>query len=622
MSILNGILGEENRAKLMALGNKHVEGIVEQFASICKPAKISIITDSAEDTAYVRRLSLLNGEEKKLAIAGHTVHFDGYHDQARDKANTKILLPKGKKISKGINAMERDTGLREIFGLLDGIMKGKEMLVRFFCLGPAKSEFSIPALQLTDSACVAHNEDILYRQGYEEFKRLKGSKNFFYFVHSAGELENGVSKNIDRRRIYIDLEENRVFSVNNQYAGNSIGLKKLAMRLSIKKASQEGWLLEHMFIMGVHPPEKERVTYFAGAFPSACGKTSTAMLPGQTIVGDDIAFIRVGPQGEARAANVEQGIFGIIRDVNPKDDPYIYKALTTPREAIFSTVLVKDGKPYWLGMGKELPEEGVNYSGKWFKGKRDEKGEEITASHKNARYTIRIRELENADPNADNPKGVPISAFIYGGRDSDTSVPVAEAFNWPHGVFAGASLESETTAATLGSEGELVHNPMSNIDFLSVPLGTYIKSHLDFGEYLDKPPRVFSTNYFLKENGKYLNGMMDKKVWIMWMEGRTHNEFRAIETPIGYIPAHEDLRLLFKKYLGKDYTKEDYNKQFGIRIGKLLGKLDRIEQIFKAEENIPRVFWEHLKQQRARLLAAREKHGKGTVSPQEFEPPQ
>ena len=220
--------------------------------------------------------------------------------------------------------------------------------------------FSLRALQITDSAYVTHSETILYRPGYEEFKKLNGSEDFFYFLHSAGRLENNVSVDIDKRRIYIDLEENTVYTVNNQYAGNSVGLKKLAFRLAIQKAHNDGWLAEHMFIMGVHG-KPGRTTYFTGAFPSACGKTSTAMIPGQTIIGDDIAYLRT-INDEIRAVNVEQGIFGIIQDVNPKDDALIYKALTTPRRLFFN-VLISDGVPYWLGMGMDPPDEGINYTG-------------------------------------------------------------------------------------------------------------------------------------------------------------------------------------------------------------------------------------------------------------------
>lgn len=608
----------KNQQKLDELDNQYVNEIVDIAIELCKPEKVTIISDSKDDIEYVRNLALENGEEKPLAMEGHTYHFDGYHDQARDKENTKYLLTGEENLDLDINSIDRDEGLEEILSYLDGSMMGKEMLVRFFSLGPNNSEFSLPAIQITDSSYVAHSEDILYRPGYEDFKRIAGSDKFFYFIHAAGELdENGNSKNIDQRRIYIDLKENRVLSVNNQYAGNSVGLKKLAFRLAIKQASNEGWLAEHMFVSAVNKDEN-RKTYFTGAFPSACGKTSTAMVPGNTVVGDDIAYLKL-LDGEVRAANVEKGLFGIIRDVNPDDDPLIYKALTTPRELIFSNILVKGGKPYWLGMGQALPDEGINYSGEWHQGKTDEDGKEITPSHKNARYTVRISDLENCDEKYDAPEGVPVAGFIYGGRDSDTCIPVVETLDWTHGVFMGACLESETTAATLGKEGERRHNPMANLDFLALPIGKYIQNHLDFGPRAEVTPKIFSVNYFLKddETGEYLNEILDKKVWLQWMERRTHGEMEAIETPVGYIPYYEDLKKLFNQYLDSDYSKADYQEQFAVRVDNYIAKFERMEKVY-SQLTVPEEFMDELKNQQQRLTEAKNKYQNSRISPEKF----
>ena len=610
------MIDKMNLKKLEKLNNKYVQKKVEEAIKLCKPAKVTIISDSSEDIDYVRKLALDTGEEKKLKMEGHTIHFDGYYDQARDKEHTKYLLSKKVDWGLGINYIEKDKGLNEVHSFLDGSMAGKEMLVRFFSLGPTNSKFSLRALQITDSAYVAHSEDLLYRQGYQEFQNLQGSDNFFFFLHSAGRLKNGVSTDINKRRIYIDLEENRVFSVNNQYAGNSIGLKKLAFRLAINKAQHENWLAEHMFIMGVHGP-KNRISYFTGAFPSACGKTSTAMIPGQTVVGDDIAYLRK-IDGKVRAVNVESGIFGIIRDVNPEDDPLIYQALTTPRELIFSNVLIYNDNPYWLGMKKDIPKEGVNYSGEWKKGKLDNKGSKITPSHKNARYTIRLSALKNIDSRAEDPSGVPISAVIYGGRDSDTTIPVVESLDWAHGVFLGATIESETTAATLGAQGVRKHNPMANLDFISVPIKTYIENHLKFVENLELVPRIYATNYFLKdETGQYLNSKLDKKVWILWAEGRVNNEYKAIETPVGKIPKYEDIKKLFNLEMDKDYTREEYKQQFSLKITKYLEKMERMIKIYEHIE-MPAVFNNELKAQILRLQEAKEEFGKEIISPFDF----
>jgi len=605
-----------NLKKLEELNNQYVINEVQKAIQLCKPEKVTVITDSKEDIAHIRELSLIKVEEKKLKMEGHTIHFDGYYDQARDKKHTKYLLSQNVEWGIEVNSIKKEKGLKEIYSYLDGSMAGKEMLVRFFSLGPTNSTFSLRALQITDSAYVAHSEDLLYRPGYEEFKRLVDSNDFFFFLHSAGRLKNGVSADIDKRRIYIDLEEKRIYSVNNQYAGNSLGLKKLAFRLAINKAHKEGWLAEHMFIMGVHGPGG-RVTYFTGAYPSACGKTSTAMLPGQSIVGDDIAYLRKIDR-EVKTVNAEIGIFGIIHSVNSEDDPMIYQALTSPGEIIFSNVLINDGVPYWLGMKKDIPDKGINFSGEWFKGKKDSNGEEIPCSHKNARYTIRLNELNNIDSKANDSDGVPVKAIFYGGRDSDTTIPIVESLNWAHGVFLGATVESETTAATLGVRGVRKYNPMANLDFISVPLGTYIENHLKFANNLKVIPKTYATNYFLKDNvGNYLNSKLDKKVWVLWAEGRVYDEYTAIQTPVGLIPKYEDLKKLFIRELGKDYTKTEYIQQFSLRVVKYLEKIERMNRIF---ENIdmPAGFIEELRTQTERLREIRTKFGEDIISPFQF----
>ena len=597
--------------KLIALDSPKMHEFVADAIELCRPESVFVCTDSPQDVAYIRELAIKNGEEIPLNISGHTCHFDGYHDQARDKAKTKYLLPPGSELGESLNSIEKTAGVEEVRSFLKDSMVGREMLVCFWCLGPIDSDFSIPCIQITDSPYVAHSESILYRPGCEQFKKIGSSPDFFRFIHSEGELENAVSKNIDKRRVYIDLEEDIVYSVNTQYGGNTIGLKKLALRLAIQKASREGWLAEHMFVMGAHGPAG-RVTYFAGAFPSACGKTSTSMLPGQTIIGDDIAYLRK-KNGQIRCVNVEKGIFGIIRDVNSKDDPVIHEALTNPGEVIFSNILIdSNNKPHWLGMGAELPTKGINHSGKWQKGKTDAEGNEITPSHKNARYCLNIPDLSNRDPLLDDPDGVLVGGITYGGRDSDTWVPVEQAFSWTEGIILkGASLESETTAATLGKEGVRTFNLMSNLDFLSIPLGRYIRNNLDFAKDIEKPPLIFSVNYFLRDkDGEYLNGMADKKVWILWAELRVNGDVEAIETPTGLIPKYEDLAKLFKDNLNTQYTQADYVQQFTIRIPENLAKLDRVEKIYKEKvSDTPQIVFDTFVEVCKRLKEAGDKHG-------------
>jgi len=615
-------LSEPDYEKLYAIANPIAHEFIAKASDLCNPERIFICSDSAEDIAYVRHQAIATGEEKAiLALPGHTVHFDGLYDQGRDREATKYLVPKGISLSQALNQIDRQEGLAEVKGLLRDSMKGRTMIVRFISLGPPNSIFTVPGLQCTDSWYVAHSEDLLYRPGYEMFRQVGPDREFLRVLHSAGKLnENMVSIEHEKKRIYIDHMDNTIYSVNTQYAGNSVGFKKLAFRLAIRKADREGWLAEHMLLMGVHGPGG-RKTYFAGAFPSACGKTSSAMLPGEIILGDDIAYIR-NIDSVARAVNVEAGIFGIIQDINPVDDPSIFKVLTSPGEIIFSNVLVKDGKPYWLGMGNELPKEGINFSGVWYEGKKDESSNLIPAAHKNARYTVALKALENCDPELDNPQGVELGGIMYGGRDAKAYVPVQQSFDWEHGIIAyGASLETETTYAIIGQEGVPEINMMSIQDFISIPLGQNIRNNLEFGKKLKKVPLVFGVNYFLrdKDNGKFLNAIQDKHVWIKWMELRVHNEAGAIKSPTGYLPKYRDLHRLFNQVLGKNYGKEDYIKQFTIRVPENLAKIERVERFYQEKvADTPPGLFQILDQQRERLLRARERFG-DYISPESFE---
>jgi len=613
-------LSQLDYKKLHAIANPEVHQFIAEATELCNPERIFICSDSVEDITYVRHQAIATGEEKAiLTLQGQTVHFDGMYDQGRDRHVTKYLVPKGDHLSKALNQIDREEGLAEVKGLLRDAMKGRTMIVRFVSLGPPNSIFTILGLQCTDSWYVAHSEDLLFRPGYEVFRQAEPNRDFLHVLHSAGKLDkNMVSIEYEKKRVYIDYTGNTIYSINTQYAGNSVGFKKLAFRLAIRKANREGWMAEHMLLMGVHGPGG-RKTYFAGAFPSACGKTSTAMLPGETILGDDIAYIRsIG--SVARAVNVEAGIFGIIQDISLNSDALIFKVLTSPGEVIFSNVLVKDGKPYWLGMDGELPKDGINFSGLWHEGKTDEHGNKIPAAHKNARYTVALKALENCDPELDNPLGVELGGIMYGGRDARAYVPVQQSFDWDHGIIAyGASLETESTFATIGEEGVPEINMMSIQDFISIPLGQNIRNNLGFGKRLKKAPIIFGVNYFLQDKkGKFLNTPRDKHVWIKWMELRVHNDVGAIRSPTGWLPKYEDLRLLFKQVLGIDYRKEDYVKQFTIRVPENLAKIERVKTFYKEKvSDTPAELFHTLDQQRERLLKARERFG-DYISPVSF----
>ncbi|MDK2860621.1 MAG: phosphoenolpyruvate carboxykinase [Sphaerochaeta sp.] len=616
-TLLKEKMSEESFQKLAALKNEKVMDFVGTFAEHCDPKSIYVCDDSEKDTQYVREQALAKGEEHTLANSKQTIHWDGYGDQARDKKNTRFMVYK-ENMDKmaSLNSIEYEEGLSEIMGIAKGIMRGKDAVVLFYSEGPTQSPFTIPCVQFTDSWYVAHSENILYRTAYSHFLNMKDEEkdDFFRFIHSAGELdENGCSVNLQNRRIYMDTQNNIVYSMNAQYAGNSVGLKKHSMRLAINKSGQEGWLCEHMFVMAAVDKKKNRKTYFCGAYPSACGKTSTAMIPGEQIVGDDIAYFR-NINGEFRAVNVEFGMFGIIKDVNEQDDPVIFKNLMLNQEVIFSNVLRgKDNKPYWLGMGVDAPDEGRNHFGEWKKGVKDANGKEVGVAHGNARYTMRLDYLDNIDKAGFEAKdGVKVEGILYGGRDSDITVPVEESPNWKDGILMkAATLESETTSATLGQEGVRTPSPMANMDFVSYPLGSYTMNNIKFGESVKATPKIFSTNYFMRgKDGNFVTSKLAKKVWLHWAEGRIHGEYEAYDTPTGKIPHYEDLKALFKEHLDKDFSKETYDYLFTFRCTKWTDKLERTKAYYKKmDPNTPKEIFDYWDAAIAKINKAKEKYG-------------
>ncbi len=615
--LLKQRMSDESYQKLTALKNEKVMEFIGSFAEHCDPASIYVCTDSESDMQYVRDQALKLGEEVTLKYPKQTIHWDSYNDQARDKKNTKYLVKQENFESmKALNSVEYEQGYAEIMEISKGIMKGKDAVVLFFSEGPTESPFTIPCVQFTDSWYVAHSEYILYRSAYSHFLKMKDAEkgDFFRFIHSAGELdENNNTKNLDKRRIYMDTQHNIVYSMNDQYAGNSVGLKKHSMRLAISKSGKEGWLCEHMFIMAAVNKDKGRMTYFSGAYPSACGKTSTAMIPGEKIVGDDIAYFR-NLNGEFRAVNVEAGMFGIIKDVNAKDDPVIFENLMKDQEVIFSNVLMgPDGKPYWLGMEVDSPSEGRNHFGEWHEGVKDAKGNEVGIAHGNARYTMRLDYLDNIDQAGfEDKNGVKVAGVLYGGRDSDTTVPVEESPDWKDGILLKAcTLESETTSATLGAEGVRSPSPMANLDFVSYPLGRYTMNNIKFGEGVKDTPKIFSNNYFMRgKDGKFVTSKLAKKVWLHWAEGRIHGEYDAYDTPTGKIPMYADLKALFKKYLDEDFTEETYTYLFTFRCTKWIEKLERTKAFFlKMDADTPQEIFAYWDAAIAKINAAKETFG-------------
>ena len=576
---------------------------VEQIIELCKPKSVFVFTNTEEDREYIRSNAIKCGEERKLAEEMHTVHYDGYYDQARDLKKTIYMESNPELLKKQTQVL---------YSKMEGIMKEKEMIIKFSSLGPPNSLFSVYCIQITDSYYVAHSEMLLYHDAYEILVKQEKEQNLFKFVHASGELDERMnSKNIDQRGVYIDLKNEIVYSLNTQYPGNSLGLKKMALRLAIQRGYNEGWLAEHMFLMKIQDSTTKTKSMIAGAYPSGCGKTSTVMLESAKIYGDDLLYLRKW-NGEIRGAPVEKGVFGIIKDVSEQTDKQIWGALHSEAEVIFSNVLTHQGRPYWLGMGIDMPREGNNHYGAWRKGQKDEVGHEVLPAHKNARYTVELESLQNHDPNYTSPEGSKIDAIVFGGREPNTGMPIIESKNWDEGVILfGASLESETTASITGKEGVRRSDPMSIIDFLSISLGQYIKNYLSFPNDKTKAPKIFGANYFLTgKEGNYLNGKLDKTVWMYWINGRVNQLYKAIESPLGNFPKYSDLKELFHEKLGTDYTKEEYCEQFKLRVSSHIEKLSRVERKYEEEKDVPEELFEVLRRKRDEMMMLQKNYGR------------
>ena len=440
--ILKKRVSGESFNRLMAIPNAELHAFVADAIDLANPKSVYVCTDSLDDRNRIRQMAVNGNGERPLATPGHTYHFDGINDQGRDKEVTKYLLPEGMTLGASLNSTDKKSGLAEVRSLLKGSMDGREMIVCFLCLCPTGSEFSISCVQMTDSPYVAHSEDMLYRPGYEQFKKVCRRASSSASCTRRASWSTKSASSFDKKRIYIDLEDDTVYTVNTQYAGNTVGLKKLALRLAIRKADREGWLAEHMFVMGVHGPQGPR-DLLHRRIPVGLRQD----LHGHAARPDDHRRRhRLLPQidGKMFTANVERGIFGIIEDVNAKDDPVIYHVLTTPGEVIFSNVLISRRQALLAGHGHRHARQRRQLPGRVAQGQdRLPTASPFPPSHKNARYTISLSALANLDPEADNPAGVPVGGIIYGGRDSDTLVPVEQAFDWTDGIIAkGASLEA------------------------------------------------------------------------------------------------------------------------------------------------------------------------------------
>jgi len=606
----------DTNRKLSTISNEDALLRIANAISMTDPDHVFVNTGSADDKRRVRIMSLAKAEERPVAMKDHTVHFDLPQEQARIIDRTYYIVNEGEETSVLAQSLLRGKALEYLKTYMTGIGHGKTLLIGFFSRGPIGAKAAIPALEITTSTYVMHSADILYRHVYHHFdEEVERAGLFFTNVHSEGPNR---SEDLPNARVFMDRSWLTTYSLFCTYAGNTLLLKKGNHRFAVDLATyyrREAELSEHMFITGM--TRNGRTTYFAGAAPSGCGKTTTAMT-GTDFVGDDLAQLWIADDGTLRAINPEKGIFGIVRDVNRESDPYLMKSLREEgAEVIWTNILVDvHGVPYWVGNGEELPERGVNFQGEWWEGKRNEHGDSVPLSHPNARCTVDCREIANYNEGAaEDPRGVEIRVITYGGRDSDTMPPVRVAKDPDHGVVIGASILSAATATEVGAKG-VRRQPWANEPFIPGPLADYMDAQFTFfnSDKLAYEPIIAGLNYFLTHaarggEGKQLLGeKRDVTVWLGWLERMAHGEVKPIETPIGYLPRYEDLKALFAE-IDKEYPKELYDKQFALYLDNILARIELQEEAYREERNVPPRLFEIYAEQRESLQALKARYG-------------
>jgi phosphoenolpyruvate carboxykinase (GTP) len=619
-SIFKEKLDAENLAKLGKIKTEDALLKIANAIKFCKPDAVMITTGSPEDMKKIRQMSLDKGEESHLAMKDHTIHYDLAEEQGRIVDRTYYIINEGEAVSSLGKKMLREEGLAYVKEHMAGIMEGKTMFVGFFSRGPAGAKLSLPAIEMSSSTYVMHSGDLLYRHVYDAFdEQVRKSGLFLTNVHSEGKNR---PEDLPNARVFMDRSWLTTFSMFCTYAGNTLLLKKGNHRFAVDLATYYGSgkeLSEHMFITGIKE-DSGRITWFAGAAPSGCGKTTTAMA-GTEFIGDDLAQMWVAEDGTMRAINPESGIFGIVADVNSEGDPFLMKALREEgAEVIWSNVLIDDSKvPHWSGNGEEHPDKGINFQGDWFKGKKTAEGKEIPISHPNARCTVKCGSIGNfSNKFGHDAAGVALKVITYSGRDADTMPPVWVGKNSDHGVVIGASIVSAATATEVGATG-VKRQPWANAPFIPGSLSDYMKNQFDVYNHPDLSdegrPIMAGLNYFLTDaarggdSTKLLGEKRDVKVWLTWLGKRAHGDMDAIETPIGFVPKYEDLKALFSSIINKEYPKDLYDKQFSIYVDLIQSRIDLQREAFGKEENLPAQLFKVYNEWSVGLAALKEKYG-------------
>ena len=602
--------------------NPNVLKWVDEMVALTKPDKVVWIDGSKEqlDALTDEVCSLPEGNRDKMyrlnqeKLPGCLYHRTLPNDVARVEDRTFICTPTKEEAGPTNNWMDPKEMYAKLTPLYDGVMKGRTMYVIPYSLGPIGSPLAKVGVELTDSIYVVLNMNIMTRMGKQAFENLGDTSNdFVRGLHSKADVDP------ENRYIVQFPQDNTIWSINSAYGGNVLlGKKCFALRIASYQGKNEGWMAEHMLILGVKKPDG-KVVYITAAFPSACGKTNLAMLiPPKTYkdkgyevftVGDDIAWMKPGADGRLYAINPENGFFGVAPGTNAKSN---YNALaSTMKNTIFTNVALNnaDNTVWWEGLDKNPPEDATEWKGAKVNGKEytsviGADGKPQKLAHPNSRFTAPAVNCPCVSPEFNNPNGVPVSAIIFGGRRASTTPLVYQSFDWTHGTYIGSAVSSETTAAAVGAVGVLRHDPMAMKPFIGYNVGDYWAHWLEMGEKLgDKAPKIFNVNWFKQdEEGHFMwPGFGDNMRVLDWIIKRCEGTIDAEETAIGYLPKKGDINLegiedevtpeildkllyvdkdLWKKEIAemRRYYKEDISDKGGHIPAALIAQLDKLEE--------------------------------------------
>jgi phosphoenolpyruvate carboxykinase (GTP) len=579
---------------------------VDEITQICTPDAVVWVDGSEEEKKRLERRGVARGQLIPLDAEKYPGSFYSRskpNDVARTEHLTYICTKDKDAVGPTNNWMAPEEGYKKAREILKGSMVGHTLYVVPFSMGPVGSPFSKIGVELTDSIYVVLNMRIMTRIGSRVLDQLGTDGEFVKCLHSKADLD------VNKRMILHFPEDNTIWSVGSAYGGNALlGKKCLALRIASWQARNEGWLAEHMLILGVEHPDG-KTEYVTAAFPSACGKTNLAMLippeglkaKGYKIwtVGDDIAWLRVGPDGRLWACNPEAGFFGVAPGTNSKSNPNAIK--TVQKNTIFTNVLLGDDLSVWWEDGEGAPPaSGTNWEGKpWKPDFKDKDGKPLLGAHPNSRFTAPAGQCPSIAKNWEDPKGVPISAIIFGGRRERLAPLVLESLDWKHGVYVGATVASERTAAAVGKVGEIRRDPMAMLPFCGYNMGDYFGHWLEMGAKIPKPPKIFHVNWFRKdEKGKFLwPGYGENLRVLEWVLARTRGEGKAAKTPIGYVPTKDALDLT-----GLNLPAGAIDQLLEVKNDEWSAELDGVKTFFDTfGSHLPKELWNQLSALKERL---------------------